>query len=64
MCSGAEEAGLWGSRSQLAMHDDELGDFGLMLYPDAAGGVGGKGVIFKDFPELEKGAKELKAEAP
>jgi hypothetical protein len=46
------------------MNDDELGDFGLMLDPDAAGGVGGKGVIFKDFPEQENGARKLKAEAP
>ncbi len=40
----------------------ELGEFDLMLLPDA-GGVG-KVVIFKDFPEQENGARELKVEAP
>jgi len=59
MCSGAEEADLWGSRSMLVA---ELGEFDLMLLPDA-GGVG-KVVIFKDFPEQENGARELKVEAP
>jgi hypothetical protein len=53
ICFSAEEIGLWGSKTYVKKHKDELKNLRFMFNLDAAGGKGEKGVEVHGWQELE-----------